>query len=232
MINKGVLNVKHETVVPQRSTVLRRNGSQDLKIEIVKKNLQEIFLINGTTFKTEEISSSDLLIKPNSFYMVINIGKNSLDLYYNQDISSHLIIYDPYKYESSQRIPLRPEIFLKRYNISEDYIDTLPKWYSFKFSYPNYNLIFVRPEFGLSIQLHQYRNEVWEILEGNPIIINRDKVYYFVKTGITFQTPINTYHSVINPNKERNKYVVLKESWSGKFDENDINRVFNPNKYK
>ncbi|MFW9999463.1 MAG: hypothetical protein ACFE9Q_03040 [Candidatus Hodarchaeota archaeon] len=222
----------HEKIGALRSTGFRKNGPKNLKIEVDKENFHNIFLINGINFKTEGISRSDLLIKPGSFYMIINNGNCPLDLYYNQDISNHLIIYDPFKYESSQKIPLSPEIFKKRYNIPKGYIDTLPKWYSFKFSYPNYNLIFVRPEYGLSIQLHQYRNEVWKILEGEPIIINRDRVYYFVKTGTIFQNPINTYHSVINPNKEKNKFVILKESWNGLFDERDINRVFNPNKYE
>ncbi len=84
---------------------------------------------------------------------------------------------------------------------------------------------------GLSIQTHQHRNEFWEILAGEPIIISGNRVYYFVKTGTKFQNLINTYHSVINPNQDRDKFVILKEGWSGDFDEKDINRFFNPNQY-
>ena len=90
----------------------------------------------------------------------------------------------------------------------------------------------MRPEFGLSIQTHKYRNEFWEIIEGHPIIINGNKVYYFVENGTMFENPINVYHSVINPNSDVKEFVVLKEKWSGKFDEKDIERAFNPNHYE
>ncbi|UCD02317.1 MAG: hypothetical protein JSV23_04715 [Promethearchaeota archaeon] len=223
--------MEKENILPQRSTSLRKTGSKELKISINGERLQDIFLINGTCFITEGISNSDLKIKPNSYYMIINNGKNKLKIYYSQDISNYKIIYDPYKYESSIKIKFKPELFKKRYHIPKGYIDTLPKWYSFKFTYPDYNLIFVRPEFGLSIQIHKYRNEYWEIVEGEPIIINGKKVYYFVQTGMTFKNPINTYHSIINPNQEKNKFVMIRERWNGIFDENDIKRLFNPNKY-
>lgn len=224
--------MEKENIPAHRSTLMRKTNSRELRIDINKNKYEDIFLINGTSFITEEISDSDLIIKPNSYYMIINNGKDVLNIHYSQDISYYKIIYDPYKYESSKKSNLKPELFKKRYNIPKGYIDTLPKWYSFKFTYPDYNLIFIRPEFGLSIQIHKYRNEFWEILEGNPIIINGNKVYYFVESETTFQSPINTYHSIINPNKEENKFVLIKERWNGKFDENDIERVYNPNHYE
>jgi mannose-6-phosphate isomerase-like protein (cupin superfamily) len=224
--------MEKECILVERSTSLRENNSRELSIDINQSNFKDIFLINGSSFITEGISNSDLTISPNKCYMIINNGKDPLYIHYDHDISSHKIIYDPYKYESSQRINLKSDIFIKRYNIREGYIDTLPKWYSFKFTYPDYNLIFVRPEFGLSIQIHKYRNEVWEILDGKPIIITGKKVHYYVETGIKFKNPVNTYHSIINPNKEKNKFVMIKEYWNGKFNENDIQRVFNPNHYK
>ncbi|MFX0136982.1 MAG: hypothetical protein ACFFDN_25310, partial [Candidatus Hodarchaeota archaeon] len=137
-----------------------------------------------------------------------------------------------YKYRYLKKINYKPELFREIYNVPKGYIDTLPKWYSFKFIYPDYNLIFIRPEFGLSIQIHKYRNEYWEILDGKPIIINGNTVHYFVESGKKFQNLINTYHSIINPNKKENKFVVIKEKWNGIFDEKDIERVFNPNQYK
>jgi len=221
-----------ENIPSQRSTSLRKTDSKELTINIPQKQLQDIFLINSSKFKTKEILTSDLTIKPHSYYMVINKSNNLLTIQYNQDLSNHQVIYDPYKYETSQKQLFKPDWFKERYDIPEGYIDTLPKWYSFKFTYSDFNLIFIRPEFGLSIQTHQYRNESWEILEGNPIIINGNKVYYFVETGAIYQNPINTYHSVINPNKEKTKFVLIKERWSGSFDEYDINRVFNPNHYE
>jgi len=223
--------LSQENIPTRKGTLLRKNDSRRLRIEINKNKLQDIFLINGNSFITEGISNSDLVIKPNSYYMVLNNGKDGLNIKYNQDISNHEVIYDPYKYEFTEKVDFNPEFFKKRYNIPEGYIDTLPKWYSFKFTYPEYNLIFIRPEFGLSIQIHKYRNEAWEILKGKPIVINKNKIHYFVKTGTMFHNPINTYHSVINPNKEEDKFVIIKEKWNGMFDENDIRRVFNPNHY-
>jgi len=227
-----VFNLDEEIVPAQRSTILRRNLSQELRIGIKSNKLRDIYLINGTNFITKGILNSDLRIKPNSYYMVINKGNKSLQVHYNQEITEHQVIYDPYKYESLKKINFEKKFFEVRYEIPQGYIDTLPKWYSFKFTYPNYNLIFVRPEFGLSIQTHYYRNEYWEILEGHPIVINGDKVYYFVENGAKFQNSINTFHSIINPNREKNKFVVLKERWNGKFEEEDIIRVFNPNHYQ
>ena len=163
--------------------------------------------------------------------MVINNGNDFVSICYSQDVSNHEVIYDPYKFEISKKVNLNLEFFKKNYDIPEGYIDTLPKWYSFKFTYPEYNLIFIKPDFGLSIQIHKFRNESWEILEGKPIIINNDKMHYFVETGSIFHNPINAYHSVINPNKEEEKFVIIRERWDGIFDENDIERVFNPNHY-
>jgi mannose-6-phosphate isomerase-like protein (cupin superfamily) len=213
----------------QRGTPLRKNKSQGLTIDIESNKLDSIFLINGKSFKTEGIANSDLKFTPNSYYMVINRGKKPLRLKFNQDISKHQIIYDPYKFEFSKKPNLEGKFFEENYNIPNNYIDTLPKWYSFKFTYSNYNLIFIKPEYGLSIQLHNYRNEFWEILEGRPIVIIKDEVHYFVENGSFFNNPRNTYHSIINPNKEHDKYVIIKERWEGNFDENDIRRDFNPN---
>lgn len=220
-----------EIIPTQRSSLLRRNGSQELIIEVEDKKYKDLFLINGSDFITEDIAESDLIIKPNSYYMVINNGIKQININYNQDISRHNIIYNPYKFEFSKKIILDRYFFEDKYEIPEGYIDVLPKWYSFKFIYPDYNLIFVRPEFGISIQIHYYRKEFWEILKGEPIVINENKIYYFVKEGTKFQSSINTFHSIINANKEENTFIMIKEKWSGDFHENDIKRVFNPNHY-
>jgi len=221
-----------EIIFPEKGTLLRRNDSQELKISINREDIKSIFIINGTSFITKNASESDLIIKSNDYYMIINKGEKEIETKYSYNISNHQIIYDPYRYLDSERINFKPEDFKQRYEIPDGYIEMLPKWYSFKFTYPKNNLIFVKPEMGLSIQTHQIRNEFWEILEGKPIIINSNKVHYYVKKGQKFEIPINTYHSVINPNKDREKFVVIKEFWNGKFDEEDIKRVFNPNEYK
>ncbi|MFX0041385.1 MAG: hypothetical protein ACFE8L_00605 [Candidatus Hodarchaeota archaeon] len=218
-----------EIIFPERGTSLRKNGFQEIRISFKKKTTKNVYIINGSTFITENNLNSILIIKPENHYMIINKEDYPIEISYNRDISNHQIIYDPYKYENSEKKDLEAEFFKRIYKIPKGYTDTLPKWYSFKFTYPNYNLIFVRPEFGLSIQIHRYRNEEWEILDGNPIILNAKSVYYNVKSGTKFKIPINTFHTVINPNEK--KYVILKEQWSGKFNEEDISRVFNPNNY-
>ncbi|UCC20393.1 MAG: hypothetical protein JSV62_03635 [Promethearchaeota archaeon] len=224
--------MESEIVNVKRGTTLRQNKSQKLHLDINENKFNDIFLINGNFFLTKGISNSDLIIQPESYYMIINNGKTPLEIYYNQNISSHKIIYDPYKFESSMRINLTANYFIEKYNIPDGYIDTLPKWYSFKFSYANFNLIFLRPEFGLSIQIHNHRNEYWEILDGKPIVLNGNNLYYFAKNGTKFQNVKNTFHSVINPNKEKGQFILIKERWDGFFDENDITRVFNPNHYE
>lgn len=221
--------MKKKIIFPERSTSLRKNGSQELGISFKKNNTKKVYIINGSSFITENNLSSILIIKPENHYMIINKEEYPIEITYNRDISNHQIIYDPYKYENSEKINFKAEFFKRKYKIPEGYIDTLPKWYSFKFTYPNYNIIFVRPEFGLSIQIHRYRNELWEILDGNPIILNGNTVYYQVESGTKFKIPINTFHTVINPSNE--KFVILKEQWSGNFNEEDISRVFNPNNY-
>lgn len=216
-------------IFPERSTSLRKNGSQELRISFKKNNTKKVYIINGSSFITENNLSSILIIKPENHYMIINKEKNPIEITYSRDISNHQVIYDPYKYEDSEKIYFKAEFFKRKYRIPKGYINTLPKWYSFKFTYPDHNLIFIRPEYGLSIQIHKYRNELWEILDGNPIILNGNTVYYNVKSGTKFKIPTNTFHTVINPNKKR--FVILKEQWSGNFNEEDISRVFNPNNY-
>jgi mannose-6-phosphate isomerase-like protein (cupin superfamily) len=162
--------------------------------------------------------------------MIINNESAGIEIKYNDNVSKHETVYNPYIFEDSEKVNYTIEDMKKNYDVPEGYIDTLPKWYSFKFTYPEYNLIFVRPELGISIQTHDLRNEYWEILDGEPIIINGNNVHYFVKSGSNFEIPKNTYHSVINPNQE--KFVILKERWDGEFDEEDIKRVHNPNHYK
>lgn len=220
-----------EIILSERGTLLRKNDSQELKISINQTHFSNLYLINGTSFITKNLSESDFTIKPHDYYMIINKGNENIEINYNLDISNHEIIYDPYIYKNSEKANFKPEDFQQKYKIPDGYIDTLPKWYSFKFTYPDYNLILVKPEMGLSIQIHKNRNETWEILEGKPIIISGNKVYYYVKNGTKFQNLINTFHSIINPNKDREQFVIIKERWSGEFYEKDIKRVFNPNQY-
>ena len=214
-----------------QGTKLRKNGNETLKITINKKKIKDVLLINGNNFKTEHLTQSDLTIRPNNFYMIINNKKNKIELSFNLDISNHEIIYDPYKNAYAEKIDFKPDDFKQIYYVPEGYIDTLPKWYSFKFTYDEFNLIFVKPEMGISFQIHKKRSESWEILKGKPIIVSGNQVHYYVEDGDMFENPEFSYHSIINPNRDQDKFVIIKEKWSGSFDEEDIIRVFNPNKY-
>ena len=221
--------MKKENILPKRGTPLRKNGSRTQEILLNNEYCETTFLINGISFITRKITNDDLLVEPNDYYMLLNIGDTEIEVAYSENVEELEIIYDPYKYEDSEKFDFKSEDFKGIYEIPEGYIDTLPKWYSFKFTYPEHNLIFVRPGLGISIQIHDHRNEFWEILLGNPVIINGNKVHYFVEKNSKFEIPIGTYHSIINPNLK--EFVIIKESWSGTFDELDISRVFNPNHY-
>ncbi|MHA1146975.1 MAG: hypothetical protein ACTSR8_01895 [Promethearchaeota archaeon] len=221
--------MKVDKIAPGRSTPLRKNGDRIQKVILDGEYYDTMFLINGSSFITRKITNDDLLVKPYDCYMLINNGEEEAMVAYSEDLLEQEIIYDPYKYENSEKQNLTEDYFKEYYKVPEGYIDTLPKWYSFKFTYPDYNLIFIRPQLGISIQIHDQRNEFWEIIRGEPIILNGNQVHYFVKAETKFEIPIGTYHTVINPNPDA--YVVLKERWSGSFDEKDIERVFNPNNY-
>ncbi|MHA2289127.1 MAG: hypothetical protein ACXABG_10105 [Promethearchaeota archaeon] len=220
-----------ETIKSDRATNLRKNGNEELHLSIDSKSIKNVFLINGTSFFTEKLNEANLLIKPNDCYMVINRGDKEIKIKYSTNIATHKIIYQPYKFELSSKVKFDPLQFSKKYNVPGGFTDTLNKWYSIKFSYPDYSLIYVKPEIGISIQIHQFRDEHWKILEGNPIIINTNKVHYFVEKGTEFLSPKMTFHSVLNPSKNPEEFVIIEERWSGKFDEEDITRVFNPNNY-
>jgi mannose-6-phosphate isomerase-like protein (cupin superfamily) len=226
-----VKEMKHEKLPSDRGTVLRKNTSQPLTISIDSEDLSGIFLINESEFLTEQISQKDLIIAPESHYMLINNTKQEITVNYDEDISDHFIVYDPYKYEDSEKQQIDPDEFEMTYEIQEGYIDILPKWYSIKFTYPDFNIIYIKPEMGISFQIHKERSEYWEILGGKPIVINDHKVFYYVERGTEFENPVGTYHSIINPNPKNGAFIILKEQWSGNFDEQDIKRIFNPNHY-
>ncbi|MFX0069828.1 MAG: hypothetical protein ACFFAO_01945 [Candidatus Hermodarchaeota archaeon] len=220
-----------EIIYPQKSTVLRKNNDQKLKLFINEDQLKSVFLINNTRFITENLSLFDLEINPHDYYMIINNANDAIEIEYDLDVSNHQIVYNPFKHENSEKINLKEEFFKERFKVPKGYIDTLPKWYSFKFTYPEYNLIFIKPELGISIQIHESRSESWEIIAGKPIILSGNIVYYYVKKGTIIQHSENTYHTIINPNKDPEAFVMVKERWSGNFMEEDIQRVFNPNNY-
>ncbi|MHA1805528.1 MAG: hypothetical protein ACTSU4_13505 [Promethearchaeota archaeon] len=218
-----------ESLTPERGTCLRVNDSTPLRIELDPPIKENILIINGQEFFYGKLSEEKLKIAPNTPYMIINKSKMTITLRYNKEISTHSILYNPYKFENNNLKIIDSTEFQKTHEIPEGYVDILAKWYSIKFTYPQYNLIYIKPEMGISIQKHALRDEIWEALGGNPIILSGNKVYYFVKEGEKFTNKKGDFHAIFNPNTDR--YVILKEYWSGHFDEEDIERVFNPNKY-
>ena len=228
---RGIM-MRKETIQPGRGTKLRKNGNDELRISINSDSLNRIFLVNGTSFFTQHLKEANLIVKPNDYYMVINKWDKAVEVKYSTNIANHKIIYQPYKFEFSKKEKFDPVEFSRKYNVPSGYTDILNKWYSIKFTYPDYNLIYIKPEIGISIQIHQFRSEHWKIIEGNPIVINTNKVHYFVEKGTEFLNAKMTYHSVLNPNKNPEQFVIIEEKWSGKFDEEDITRVYNPNNYQ
>ena len=223
--------MKEEIIQPGRGTILRKNDQNEFRIILDSNHLDNIFLINGNNFYSQNLKKANLVVKPNDCYMLINKSDEKIEVSYSNDFSNHITIYNPYKFELSEKAKIDPIQFIKKNNIPNGFLGVLNKWYSIKFTYSDYNLIFVKPGIGISIQTHKFRSEAWKILKGKPIIINANSVYYFVKSGTKFLNAKMMYHSILNPNNDPEQFVVVEERWSGKFKEEDIVRVFNPNNY-
>jgi len=163
--------------------------------------------------------------------MLINKSDEEIEVSYSNDFSNHKTIYNPYKFEFSEKAKIDPIKFTKEFNVPNGFVDVLDKWYSIKFTYSDFSLIYIKPGIGISIQTHRFRSEEWKILKGEPIVINASKVHYYVKAETKFLNAFTMYHSIINPNEDPKQLVIVEERWSGEFDEKDIIRAFNPNNY-
>ncbi len=224
-----------------RGTNLFQNIDASLTIDISSAKptespkWDEILMILGTLIAPinhlGRISPHGLqiVIPPFSQYMVINSGKIDLDLSFDLNTKNHKIMYDPYLYEKEIHKNYDPEEFKSHHPVPDGYIDILSKWYSIKFTYPDFNYIFIRPGLGISLQIHAMREEHWEVLQGQPIIIAGSKISYDTKLKSQFDIPLGAFHTVTNPSDS--EWVLIKESYTGKFDEEDIVRIFNPNHY-
>ncbi len=231
------------TLAPTRGTKLYKNGQETLSIEFLAEDqgpiaplIRESIMISGTFLGKighmgiATMKGWKVIVPPEEQYLIINTSDKALILNFNQNIEEeHEVLWDPYLYENEEHTIVKAESFKESHNIPEGYVDTLEKWYSVKFTYPDENYIFVKPGLGISIQSHMMREEHWEVLSGNPIIIHGAKVKYNAQPGEKFDIPPFTLHTVINPSKE--EWILIKERYSGKFDEEDITRVFNPNNY-
>ena len=230
------------TLAPGRGTKMSRNGDDLLFVKFsvevgsIKNALGHCFMILGKLLSSPDhlgIASGNNTMKvpipPHTEHMVINTGTVPVTLTFNQDISSHTVLYDPYLYEKELPETVNPDEFKKNYDIPDGHVDTLAKWYSVKYTFPDFNYIFVRPGLGISIQSHKKREEHWEVIAGAPIIIAGHKISYDTPNDTKFTIPFLTLHTVINPSKD--SWVLIKESYKGEFDEEDIVRVYNPNNY-
>jgi mannose-6-phosphate isomerase-like protein (cupin superfamily) len=223
--------MKEEIIQPGRGTILRKNNKKELRIFLDSNHLDNIFLINGNNFYSQNLKKANLIVNPNDCYMLINKSDKKIEVNYSDDVSNHRTIYNPYKFELSKKASIDPAQFVKKQNVPNGFFDILNKWYSIKFTYSDYSLIYIKPGIGISIQTHKFRREVWRILKGKPIVINANRIYYFVVAETKFINDKMMYHSILNPNSDPEQFVIVEERWSGKFNEEDIVRAFNPNNY-
>ena len=224
--------MKEEVIQPGRGTILRENDQKELRIILDSNRLDNIFLINGNHFYSQNLKQVNLVVKPNDCYMLINKTDDNIDVSYSNDFSNHKTIYNPYKFELSEKARIDPVKFAKKFNVPNGFLEVLNKWYSIKFTYSDYNLIYVKQGIGISIQTHRFRSEEWRILKGKPIIINANKVHYFVEAETKFVNTKMMFHSIMNPNDDPKQFVIVEERWSGEFNEEDIVRAFDPNNYR
>jgi mannose-6-phosphate isomerase-like protein (cupin superfamily) len=229
------------SLAPERGTRMYENAGEVQKVTVIppKKASTAVFdsvmmIIGNTIARISHLGIHSMngymvQVTPNTPYMLMNLSDMAVTVEFSEDIASQTVLYDPYLYEHESHVDFNPNEFKKSHPIPSGYVDTLPKWYSVKFTYPDYNYIFVRPGIGISIQTHMMREEHWDILQGTPIILVNNQVSYQVQPGTKFDIPFGTSHTVINPTAE---WILLKETYSGTFDEKDIIRVFNPNHYK
>lgn len=82
---------------------------------------------------------------------------------------------------------------------------------------------------GLSFQRHKYRNEIWFVSKGHCIVKygnsknENNSQETELKTYELFHVPVNKWHQIINPFKERCHIVEIQ--YGDKTIENDIERV-------
>ncbi|MHA2182760.1 MAG: hypothetical protein ACXAAH_15175, partial [Promethearchaeota archaeon] len=59
-----------EIISSNRSSLLRKNGFEELLISINYNEFQKYFIINGDTFISEEKPNQKLIIRPKNYYMI------------------------------------------------------------------------------------------------------------------------------------------------------------------
>lgn len=229
---------------PSRGSKLWKSGINRLLVHFDdlprydKHDWSQIWMVLNDQFLPIQKISPDInfhgeiYIPSQTPFMFVNLLERPISFQINGLLSddSLQILFDPYRYEQETHENLDPETVKLNYlDLRTDYLDILTKWYSVKFTFSDYNIIFLRPGAGISFQSHQLRSENWEILKGNPIVIVDNHVYYNINPDQIIQIDYKMLHSILNPSNT--DWVVLKETYSGQFDENDITRIYNPNQY-
>ena len=224
-----------------RSTMLYRNLAEPRKVYVIPtesqgwNELRSIYVILDNVIAPLNhmgIRSRDgfmVMVPPNVPYMVINTSGTDFRTETDLESKNQPILYNPYRFENEVHQTVDSTELFRNYTIPDGYTDILSKWYSIKFSYSDFNYIFLRPGLGISLQTHQLREEHWQILAGNPIVISGSQVHYDCPPESEFQITLGNKHTVINPSTT--DWVLLKETYTGTFDEQDIVRLFNPNRY-
>ncbi len=218
------------TLNAERGSPLWQAPPSGVTLEILDGELSQVAGILGDHFFAQWPFKLRAIHPPLAI-MVINLGKSPVKFLLSTPMSPEQILWDPYVHEQAPPPEINPDAFKREETpvpVPDGYVDTLAKWYSVKYSYLDYNLIFIRPQLGISFQTHAQRGEHWEIMAGSPIIVAGSHVTFDAKVGTHFELPVGSVHGIINPSKE---WAAIKETWSGYFDEQDITRVFNPNHY-
>lgn len=216
---------------PGRGTPLRE-AMGPLTLQVPPRVRARVAVIHEEVFHNP-VGAPEVAVGTGEHYMVINMDADApATVACSRAPGSDPVVYDPYRYEGTPRAPVDPVRFQKAHptDVPPGYGDTLAKWYSVKFTYPDHNRIFLLPGRGISFQLHARRIEKWRVRRGEPIVIVGDRVAYEVPADARFTIPVGTLHTIINPHPDR--IVFLEERYEGTFDEADITRVYNPNQYR
>jgi len=85
-----------------------------------------------------------------------------------------------------------------------------------------YKLLVVKPFERTSLQKHQHRKEVWQILSGIGVLTDNKSLVVKLVAGATYEIVINQWHRV----EALGEPLVILETWEGKdLREDDIERL-------
>ncbi len=189
----------------------RTEGNENGAVFDILK-VEEVMTLNPTV-----IAPTDSIEKAASFF--INKDYHALPVSDENGLVGIITTSDIIKYQSEK---------LRSSKVPEKYTEKRP-WGEFEQFCQNVpcsvKIIHVKPNEELSLQYHEFRNEFWEIIEGEGVVvIGEDQ--RFVYKGDEFIIPIRTKHQI----KTTYSPLVVLEIAFGHFDEKDIVRL--KDKYK